>query len=61
LDLSMDELSTTRSAAVISRSIWLTIRRRAKRSPGRQRPTGGMYTICSLFAICSWRGGGWCP
>src|SRR3954466_11607303 len=50
LDLSMDELSTTRSAAVISRSIWLTIRRSAKCSPraGNGRPEG-----CTLFVLRS--------
>src|ERR1044072_328319 len=48
-DLSMDEPSTTRSAAVISRSIWLTIRRSAKHSAGAgQRP---MQVVHYLFSV----------
>src|SRR6202050_149028 len=62
-DLSMDDPSTRRSAALIGRcSLWPGIWGPATNAAaGPQRAMKGVYTICSLFAICSFRRGGYCP
>src|SRR6516162_2110517 len=64
-DLSMDDPSTRRSAALISRAPY---DRDSEGTEGaasaaglRQLAMEGAYTICSKFAICSCQGSGYWP
>ena len=57
LDLSMDEPSTTRRAAAHLALHMAQEFGGAPSAPRAGKPTGAMYTICSLFAICSFRAG----
>ena len=58
LDLSMDELSTTRSAAVISRSIWLTnsAARQALPGPAKadRRYVHYLFSVRNMFLYGDW-------
>src|SRR2546423_1071706 len=53
-DLSMEELSTRRSAVVIAPLLYMTGIGMADKPPARQDDS--MYTVCSWFASCSHAG-----